>query len=605
MTSTNTKDGSSDQKGAIPLTGAEKKQLENQFKEIVNKMKEHGGLPDVGAMREAFWMASEAHGDTRRKTGEPYITHPLRVARDLAEAGHESDMVVAAILHDVVEDCDIPLKVIEDKFSNKIADIVDAVTKVNRQLAPYEDIEKHDLDELSDEKFLREIQSNQKAAYIKCADRIDNLRTISCFPEYKQKNKANHTRCIIIPVAKALHMHKVANTLGDLCLAIEAPNRYAQIKDTYQDILEKNKDTLYGEDGVIETVKRIFKSDSRHSGNVVDVLVEAWNVDGIYQLISPQMDHDNDVKEAFNKETVELFHFHIVVKDTCMQGAENVFFAFYNKLHGCEYRFTVIDRCENDYETYYILKDKFGNRYRVYLASQHDHAVFMYGRLLDQSLFPKEPDLKFEAKEKIKVFKKDGSEMWIAKGATVLDFAFAINPNVGLCAKYAHINRSASQTPIYTVLNMGDTVEIVSDHDKHNQDLDQVHATIRWFEYLKTPSAVKSLSRWLEKHLDIAVPNMLVYDHKGREYEVQMSSTVLDFAFAVSEETGLHLKEAYINGSETPASLDRTLRYHDKIRLVVDESKMAVPQFEWLNLVKTPYAKTRLIQYFRQQYHGE
>lgn len=602
MTTTSTKESTSDQSNEKVLTGSEKKQLENQFKDIVTKMKAHGGLPDVGAMREAFWLASEAHGNTRRKTGEPYITHPLRVAADLAEAGHESDMVVAAILHDVVEDCNVPLKLIEEKFSNKIAGIVDAVTKVNRQLAPYEDIEKHDLDELSDEKFLREIQSNQKAAYIKCADRIDNLRTIGCFPEHKQKNKANHTRCILIPVARALHMHKVANTLGDLCLSIEAPNRYAEIKETYKKVLHENRDSLYGEEGTLETVKRIFKTDARNGGNIADVIALPWNVDGIYQLISLKMGHVNDVQEAFSKENVELFHFHIIVKDTCMQSAETMFFAFYNKLHNCDCRFTVLDRIENDYETYYVMKDKYGNRYRIYLFSEHDYAVYLHGRLLDQSLFPKEPDLKFDAKEKIKVFKKDGSEMWIAKGATILDFAFAINPNVGLCAKYAHVNRSASQTPIYTVLNMGDTVEIVSDHDKHNQEQDQVHATIRWFEYLKTPSAVKSLSRWLEKHLDVAVPNMLVYDHAGKEYEVQMSSTVLDFAFAVSEEAGLHVKAAYINGSETPAELGKTLRYHDKVRLVVDESKKTVPQFEWLNLVKTPYAKHRLIQYFKQQY---
>ena len=102
--------------------------------------------------------------------------------------------------------------------------------------------------------------------------------------------------------------------------------------------------------------------------------------------------------------------------------------------------------------------------------------------------------------------------------------------------------------------------------------------------------------------MDAAVPKMLVYDEKGHEYEIEMASTVLDFAFAVGEKVGLHVKKAYVNSENV--ELDKTLRYGDKVRLEYDVNHIETPVFTWLSIVKTKYAKECLIAYFHNKYQS-
>ena len=103
--------------------------------------------------------------------------------------------------------------------------------------------------------------------------------------------------------------------------------------------------------------------------------------------------------------------------------------------------------------------------------------------------------------------------------------------------------------------------------------------------------------------MDSAVPSMLVYDSTDTEYEIDMASTVLDFAFVVGEQVGLHVKNAYINRSQTPAELDTTLRYGDKVRFEYDIEDEDIPVLTWLSIVKTKLAKERLIAHFNRKYN--
>lgn len=589
------------------LSGRERTEIQQAFMAVVNEMKKHG-LPDVGLLKSAFEMAFEKHGDTRRKTGEPYILHPLQVAKILAECGHESDMVASAILHDLIEDCGVTKTALELRFGVNIADTVDAVTKVSTLLAPDETMSKLDLDDLSDVKFLTQSARVRKAVYIKCADRIHNLRTIDIFPEEQQKAKAYHTRSIIIPAAKKMHIHNLVDILGTLCLKIEDPQKYKDISDTYEKILEENSDTLYGPAGLVEETRRMILEDGRMGCNMADVVFTKRTIDSINEDITAQLQDAHDVKKTFTKYTVPLFDIQFIVNDLYMEKPESLFFAFYDKLHTSLYKFTIMGIHQDEYENYYLMKDWFGNMYRLFIQSETEHLEYTYGLLVSTALNdfragivntgePGAPEEKM-----IPVFKRDGSPMMIADGATVLDFAFLIDPNIGICAKYAFLNGSKAQAPIYTRLKPGDMVDVVSDHNKHDQINDISHATVRWFEYLHTREATKNLSRWLEKHMDSAVPSMLVYDAEGIEYEIDMAATVLDFAFFINEEIGLHVKKAYINKSKTPVPLDTTLRYWDKVRFEYDMDDTETPVFTWLGIVKTKYAKECLITYFNKKF---
>lgn len=591
------------------LTSKEKADIQQFFIVIVNEMKKHG-VPDIGLIKRAFEIALEKHGDTRRKTGEPYIFHPLQVAKILADCGYESDMIAAAILHDVMEDCGVTKNELENKFSANIADIVDAVTKVSTILAPEETISKLDLDNLSDTKFLTESARVGKAVYIKCADRIHNLRTISIFTEEKQKEKAYHTRNVIIPVAKKLHIHNFVDILGKLCLRIEDPTKYQIIQNTYNNILNENRDTLFGPLGLIEKTREMILEDGRLGRYIADVKFSRRTEDSINADLIRQIQDNCDIGWTFTKETVPLFDVYFIASDLCMKSPEDLFFSFYDKMHTSAYKFTIVKRYQDDYENYYIMRDWFGNMYRLFIQSETEYLEFVHGLLVSVAVddfytgIDEVGEANISEEKMIPVFKKDGTPMMIPEGSTILDFAFAIDPNIGICAKYAFLNGSKAQVQIYRKLKPGDMIEVVADHDKEDQLNDTPHAIVRWFEYLHTKGAIKSLSRWLEKHMDSAVPSMVVYDENGVDYEIDMAVTVLDFAFCINENIGLHVKKAYLNKAATPVELDTTLRYGDKVRFEYDLEDTATPVFTWLGIVKTKYAKERLIDYFDKKFNN-
>lgn len=198
----------------------------------------------------------------------------------------------------------------------------------------------------------------------------------------------------------------------------------------------------------------------------------------------------------------------------------------------------------------------------------------------------------------INVYRKDGTMVQIEEGATILDFAFAIHPEIGICARYALVNKKQEQIPLYAKLNEGDLVEIVHDSHKDNPELNIPHATIRWFEYVRTREATRALSRYLEKHVESAKPLIQVHDAEGNTYEIETGSTVLDFAFLMGVEKGLHFKAAYVNKSKNKTRIDKMLGYDDVIKMISDDSDTATPKFEWLNIVKTQKAKDALLEYF-------
>ena len=174
--------------------------LEVSYNDLMNiYSKKHPGS-DRDGIKRAYVFANEKHGGVRRKSGEPYINHCLRAARLLAEHGFESDCLIAALLHDVIEDCDVSLAEIREKFGRQVAKIVDTVTSLNDRDYDGRKLTKKQRDILSDAKLLKKM--NLPALYVKIADRIDNLSTISCFSEEKRLRKAQHTREMLIPLAE-------------------------------------------------------------------------------------------------------------------------------------------------------------------------------------------------------------------------------------------------------------------------------------------------------------------------------------------------------------------------------------------------------------------
>ena len=597
------------------LMPEERKQVDMLFHSLIAEMKKRC-MPDVSLLKKAYHFAMKSHGETKRRSGEPYIMHPLEVAKILAEVGFESDLIAAAILHDVIEDCNVTATELEQRFGSLIADTVDAVSKVSEKFTGNPDFTKMDIDNLSDIKFLTETtkKNNRKAFYIKLADRIHNLKTINIFPEEQQKAKAAHTRNILIPAAKKMHIFKLVDILESLCLEIENPKVYHEIRYGYRQLLNESRDAIDGEYGLRAFWKQLLlEREGVFGKNLVLFEFHERYEDSIYRHLNEEHHNVYDIKNYMKKKYIPLYDINFIVSDLYNGSPESLFFQCYPRLHESKFRLTItgINRTMGSDAMYYELEDRYGTKYRLFCQSEselleYSHGVMISGDIDDirshivyiNEAEPDEPEHK-----KIPVYRKDGSLMELDEGATVLDFAFAINPYIGICAKFAYLNGTTAEVPIYTRLRPGDMVHIVSDHKKGEEEFDVPHATVRWFEYVHTREAIKSLSRWMETNMDRAVPKMMVYDEKGNPYEIEMGSTVLDFAFVLNKEKGLHVRKAYLNKCPSASPLDRILKYGDRVRFTYDDEEKKTPEFNWLSIVKTKLAKEVLIEYFNSKYN--
>ena len=512
----------------------------------------------------------------------------------------------------MVEDCGVTVEELVERFGKNVADTVDALSAVNAATSPDPEIEKKDMDVLSDTKLMEAIENNPKALYIKMADRIHNLRTIDSFSYTKQRAKAQHTRNVLIPLARKMGVFRLIYELEDLCFQIENPECYKIVKEQYEKVLWENRYTIKEiQDYLAEVFFGIPESKEEKNSSSKFILSCGYSkryLESIFRNVTSQVSNIlTELEKNICKEKMELYDIYFIVKDECAYSAVDVFFHFYEELLTGPYRITItgIEKNNEGTRSYFVLEDCYNNKYRLFIQKQFEYLNNMHGIILGSNSTDLRSLVKINSAEPsdsfksfINVYRKDGTMVQIEEGATVLDFAFAIHPEIGICAKYAFINKKRERIPLYARLNEGDLVEIVHDADKDNPEKNIPHATIRWFEYVRTREATKALSRYLEKHIESAKPLIQVHDAEGQTYEIETGSTVLDFAFLLGDDVGLHFKEAYINNSNIKARLDKMLGYDDVIRVKYDINNQKTPVFEWLNIVKTQKARNRLIEYF-------
>ena len=601
------------------LTKEEKGRCDAVFRSILSTLRANM-VPDSALICKAYDFAYKCHDGQRRKGGDPFIIHPLEVARILAEASFtDNTMICSALLHDVVEDCGISVHRLADYFTPEIAETVDDVSQIDALFSGDPEIQKDDLDALSDVKLLTmaEIKRDRRAFYIKLADRIHNLRTIRSFPEEKQKAKALHTRNILIPAAKELHVFTLIDVLENLCLEIENPALFQSINRAYGEILRENDHILSEKNGF-----RAFFLESIQSApisvqkSVVSLLFEERKSESIARNL-PDIQNLSNLQKYLTKEYIPVYDIKFIVSDLYKGSALDIFLRLYPTLHGSRYQFTItgIGRAVGSGNRFFKCEDRFGCRYRLFILKETDTLKYLYGACMDGSgndvrshipyINSAQPDEPYH--RMIRIYRKNGKADEIEEGATVLDFAFHLNPAIGLCATGARINGGTALMPLYTRLRPGDLIDVQSDHisskDREKEeykDKDDIpHATVRWFEYLHTREAIKDLSRWLESHGDFPHIKITVSCRK-QEYTIPIGCTVLDFVINHFDKPfeGFHV---YINKSKTPADIHKILLHRDNIRIRTEEEDMDMPDITWFGILKTDSARQKLIQYFQSR----
>ena len=520
--------------------------------DIVKVYSQHHPHENKQDLIRAYEYAAQ-HAGQKRGSGEAYIKHPLRTARSCAKWRADKDVIMAALLHDVAEDSNTPLSEIEKSFGPNVAAIVDAVTSLSDRDFDHHTLTKAQRDILSDAKLQRKM--NYKALYVKVADRIDNLRTMSGVKEEKRIPKAEHTREIIVPMCRLAQAHHFADVLEELCFEIEHPTMYANYKKHYRRVLKTNDATCRESLAVLSRVfdpsqrinhphpelnqlkryivnfysnKRSYislhRQISRGSRNIVadwSSLLSKYNV-ALYDLtlvvsdafladinVNPyDMSDLNSLDDSTNRSfevagplfdaSARLYDMSGRPYEASVRQAYDIFFEYFDKelSHNGFYLLKYCYTTNRD-SGYFLIADRMDNMYRLFVRTEREQQRYLYGNIVDDSDFMisdvNETDPRDTYKEKIKIFLRNGNKLSIDKGATVLDVAFYIHPQTGLHFSYAMLDESKTQLPCHTRLNEGDTITIVTDEDAWPE--------IAWFKYVNTVRAKHELVKYFQKKL--------------------------------------------------------------------------------------------------------
>ena len=443
------------------------------IKALVETLESYMPAELIERVMKAYEFGAIAHEGQTRMSGEPYISHPVAVAQTLADMHLDSQTIVAAILHDVVEDTDVPIAELEDQFGTEVATLVDAVSKLdqmhftNRAEAQAESFRKMMLAMIEDIRVI----------LVKLADRMHNMETLGAMPRDKQARIARETLEIYAPIANRLGINHMKVALEDLGFRYLYPYRYAVL----QRALKKSKGSQR------QIVKRISES-----------ILKAMEEEGITGEVRGREKHLYSIyrkmagKKRILNDVVDVYGFRIIVDDvnTCyrvlgivhglykpMPGRFKDYIAIprvngYQSLHTtlfgpkglpleAQIRTTDMDRvAESGVAAHWQYKaiDKATatpqRRARDWLARleeiQRTGTSEEFLESVKVDLFP----------DKIYVFTPKGDIMPMPKGATIVDFAYAVHTDVGNRCVAGKVDRTL--VPLRTVLKNSQTVEIVT-----------------------------------------------------------------------------------------------------------------------------------------------
>ncbi len=461
------------------------------IEDIIREVEKHHRVPDKKLIYSAYEYAADKHKNQEpRMTGESYMMHLLRVTYRIASWGFESDSVCAALLHDTLEDTDTTYSDLEHRFGKHIADMVDAVTEIQKDLRDKTDLSKEQIVKLSDDRLKEKM--NEKALFIKTADRLDNLNTIYPFSEMKQIAKAKHTREIIIPMLKKEEAYLLVDSLENLCLKIEHPKRYSEITDALEDLRIKNTYTITR---TLNLFSEVFSSSRKYDspeyraalGSIVDFKISQRSAVSVYRQINSQAENLSvDIPRLLSKKNLALYDLTLIISNDFYSPIDAFFKLYSGFLEDKE--ITILDFNTTTYRDskYYVISDRMDNLYRLFVKSETEYMRYQLGHMVDTEDI-RDFGTAIDGK-KIKVYRKDHTAMYIENGATFLDFAFAIHSEIGLHFDYALIDGSQTRHHAYERINEGDIITIVPNPRKCPE--------LFWFKHVNTEKAKDHLIRY-------------------------------------------------------------------------------------------------------------
>ncbi len=474
--------------------------IQEKAQVVFMEMEKRVSAEDMTRILAAFELAREAHAEQKRKSGEPYIIHPIAVATIVAEELKlGANPVIAAFLHDVVEDTAYTIDDIRQRFGDDVAFLVNVVTKkstdhyeISKQVDNYK-------------QMLNSIHYDIRALLVKLADRLHNMRTLNSMRPDKQMKIAGETDFFYAPLANRLGLYNVKIELENLSFRYRCPHEYEYIARLIQQDKENHQERL---NAFTSKIREVLADD----GINVEVKVIYRAPYSVWRKMRKSGDdfshipfrHFVEVKYACDNEQQE--------KDMALHIYARLTNAFKEKPCGI---INYIDSPkENGYQSFHVqLLSDFGCWEEVHISSERMVRASQLGVVAERSednvrrwiekFRTVLKDLEFHQKEgdfienvvttfyndDILVFTPKGKPVNLPKRATALDFAFEIHSHIGEHAHYARINGQLAS--VKTELHRGDIVEIVTNPD--------IHPMQDWTEYVLTYKAKGFLKRYFAK----------------------------------------------------------------------------------------------------------
>ena len=492
---------------------------------------------DWNFIKRAFFLAKEAHEGVRRRSGEPYLLHPIAVAKIvIEEIGLGVKSVVAALLHDVVEDTEYSVEDMERIFGPKIASMVDGLTKMSG-------VFNADTSEQAEyfRKVLLTLSDDVRVILIKIADRLHNMRTLGAMPMNKQIKITGETIYLFAPLTYRLGLYSIKSELEDLCMKYRFPQQYAEITQKLQEseasrrefinkfnapiIASLNRDNInYEISGRVKSVYSIWSKMQRKQipfEEIYDLFAirivfkplpfpsektQCWQIySTITDIYTPKPDRLRDWISMPKANGYEALHSTVMgpdgvwvevqIRTQRMEDIAERGFAAHWK-----YKHATISQDEDEF-------DKWLKQIRAALNSPTENAVDFLDNF-KLSLYTSE----------IVVFTPKGEARKMPFGATALDFAYDIHSKIGNSAISAKINHKLE--PITTQINSGDQIEIIT--------ADNARPKPEWLETVTTAKAKQSIKSFLKRERQNNIERgMQMLDEKMKSLNVKLSGRVL------------------------------------------------------------------------------
>lgn len=514
----------------------ERKEILNAFKGLLRDTKEMRTKGDTALIRKAFDVAVEAHKDMRRKSGEPYIYHPIAVARICAkemELGTTS--VIAALLHDTVEDTYITLDDIEELFGKTVRRIIRGLTKIPEVFDDTISLQAENF-----RKMILTISDDLRVVYIKLADRLHNMRTLDSMREDKQLKIASETDFLYAPLAHRLGLYTIKGELEDLCLKYLNPK-------AYQEISGKLKSTEAVRNRFIRRFMRPIKENLSKEGYIFKIKTRTKSISSIYRKMKN--------KEVPFEEVFDLFAVRIILdtppeleKPDCWRVYSIV--TDYYQPNPNRLRDWISTPRANGYESLHTtVMSPSGKWVEIQIRSERMNQIAEKGLAAHYNYKEsKNRDTKFDRwigeirdlmdthsdnamdfinefklnlfNDEIYVFTPKGELRIFPKGATTLDFAFDIHTDIGLRCIGAKVNKKL--VPLSHQLKNGNQVEIITSSKQR--------PNLEWLKFVVTGRAKQKIKTALKEEKNkIAEDGKEILNRKFKQHNIKYTSENIDF----------------------------------------------------------------------------